>query len=255
MTPKNTLILLTIMLLFSTSYAQEETSDSNFVYTKTDKIHYGKDVSYADGFLNEGIIVDDTLFNIKDILFYKGKFEDNYGFFGITKGLKWKAPPVAGLVRTGEINLFESNVITTTYDSKTGTSKSKATYLFFNTSKTKELKYANYKNLEPILRNDTESMLHLNKYKQIRNRKTALSIASAGLGAFAVFIAVNHMNKLMNDDYASEEEEDKAFYRTLGGFLGFGLGAVVTGGFSGIVKLEMPIQLKKAIITYNKNHQ
>jgi len=165
-------------------------------------------------------------------------FKNNRGFYAITKGVGPRsAPPVAGLVRQGKINLYES--IVWTVSSNAGTSK--RTYNFFN-MELGNLKYANFRNLQPVMRSNPESMAHLYKFRNAGIAASTLQIGGflTTLAGFGVFMARGF------DSFENDTELKFGLPITLG------LSGITMGACGYLFGLSKPKHLRMAVSTFNE---
>ena len=107
-----------------------------------------------------------------------------------------------------------------------------------------ELKKANYKNLNLDLADNPESMLHLNKYKSLRNTETGLYVAGGTLLVLG-FATVMHKTK----DWDGTDAMPKP--NVTANVVVFFAGGICIGT-GALLNLSKPKHIKNAISAYNR---
>lgn len=231
--------------------AQEAKPDSNFVVLKTGETVFGKKVEHTFDRKKEVILVDHKFYSINDVSFYQGDFYDNHGYFAITKGIKSSAPSAAGIVQQGKINLYQTIIITAD-DNWKGSSggSTKRIYTYFNTSEFGTVKYANYKNLKPVMQNNTRSMQYLNQYK--KQNHLFIGLKAASYGCYLTGLAWGFSSSLKSQDGASSDENFGFFKKPVLIFFGFSIGGFLTNKLSNSVRINNYKNISLAVAAYNK---
>lgn len=214
---------------------------SNSEIQYCDIIEYKKPVFGSAYFL-----IDSRKFEPSRIMFYK----DATGFWANTKNLSSSGVPgFVPRVIKGNINLYEK-VFYGQHAAPSPTGVGfyggmgyKRIHNYYNIG-FDELKKANYKNLNLDLADNMESMLHLNKYKSLRNTETGLYIAGGALTVLG-FATLIHKTKDWDGTDAMPEPNVTANLVVI-------FSGVLCAGSGGIFHLSKPKHLRKAIEVYNR---
>jgi hypothetical protein len=242
-------ICITLCFFFFSALviAQEVNERKNYyIFYSNSEINYCERIEYKKPVLGSSyFLIDSQKVDPSRIMFYR----EGRGFWANTKNLS--SSGVSGFVPRiikGNINLYEKEVYGQHAPSPTGFGFSggmgyKRIHNYYNIG-FNELKKANYKNLNLDLADNAESMLHLNKYKSLRNTETGLYVAG---GALVVLGFATIMHKTKDWDGTDEMPEPNVTANVVVFFTG---GICI--GTGALINLSKPKHLRKAIEVYNR---
>lgn len=209
-----------------------------FIYTYTDEIINGKNISFNKPFLEPSFfLVDSKKYPSDMVKFYK----NGSGFYANIKDIKTSgSSKFSKRISNGKINLFE--YITSIY--YPGDNYSSGMVIsninnYYNRG-FGELNKANYHNLNIELSDNPESLEYLNKYKFVSNAQTILYI-TGGVTFIAGFIA------LFNETTYIEPNDQIVIASMV--TIGIGSGCI---GIGYAISDKKRKHLRNAIETYNK---
>lgn len=212
-------------------------SEVDYVYLYTKRIIKGDYVSYENKvFKRNYILVDDERFELNQVKFY----QNESGFFANVQGIGMQSG-FAEKVQSGEVNLFELEVKTSTpmmnsNGMMTGGMMNTSIIDYYNKG-FGNLKRATYGNLKVDLSDKPEAKLHLDKYNRIRMTQNGFYIAG---GALLVGSVVAFFN-----------QPDPQNFDVTNTLLMAGA-ASATGFTAYLIGLEKKSKLKSAITAYNR---
>jgi len=190
-------------------------------------------------------MVGEKKYKNEEVQFYKNE----RGFFGNIKELSFTGSSVfAERYVAGNINLFDKEF--TSMQAPTigaggmmtgGLGVNSTVSYYYNKGEFGSLKKSNYKNLKVDLKDNLDSMVHLNKFKSVSQRETLLYILGGGIMAVGVGLLINNTTDVPEDVTPK-----------LGGsfaVIGIGFGTIITNYLTTVNKHE---HIEKAIKLYNQ---
>lgn len=240
--------LLLVALLPFLVLAQSNEEDKDILVLQTGEVIEANVVEFLHSGLRGVILADRQQYRLRDVRLYKGRYDNQRGVFAVTHRMGYKAPPVSGLIRSGEINLYEAIRITETRDMRYGGSTTnRKTFNFFNQG-LGEVKRANYKNLKPIMLQHPESMQHLSRLRTAHIAEVSLYSVSIGLGVSAIGYFMYNISNIMDDS-----SSDESF--NFGIFIGFPLAAIATGATAYVIGQRKPKHVRLAVDSFNADFE
>jgi len=231
-------------VLSNSSFAQNIDETKSYIYTKEDKLIYGKKIVYKTPFLATNYFLVDTIkHKPTDVKFYK----NSKGFFANVSYQVGLGPTgFAERVSKGKLNLYKKEVSMYNpghmgpHGMMMGGGFSQNTIQYYNRG-FEELKKAKYKYLVKDLADNANSMKLLGKYKKNRNIATGLYIAGAAVGITGL---VGFIKKTSNT--AGKPEQDTSVNTTL---MISGVGTMLVGS---IFSFSLNKKVEDAIDAYNE---
>lgn len=148
-----------------------------YVRLKSGEKYMGKSIERTEGiFVKDRIVLDDTAFKTKDVAFYSTGM-NTYG----NLGRKFFASQVGA----GKIGLFKYTTITTTVQNGFATTQARVHY-FVQKQPDAPLKPLTYKNLKPLVQQNTPEYAMLQKAKSARLAAQISGVVCFGLLAGGV---------------------------------------------------------------------
>jgi len=237
--------ILTFLLLlgFTCSIYTQVDETRGFVFLRNGQVVYNEHFWMRQGALINNA-TDRQNIKPKDIKFVNAE----NGFFAYTKGIRrWGAPHVAKRTISGQINLFESQIIYIEdgfYGSPGSLFTKKKYYNYYNTAYS-DIQRVSYKALYPSFSSNPESLAYLNRYRSAHIWQHTLNttgyLMQVGAG---VLILVNILPDLKNN---SSTFSGSSFILPIGIAL-TGYGFSLTSNVFGAKKTE---HLRRAFIKYN----
>jgi len=214
-----------------------------FVYMQNGDVIYSNNIMVTQGLFKDYLEIDNRRYEMKDIKFVN----HGRGFYANTRGVFHpRQSMMAERFEKGAINMYDMRVYTTTRTSTSTTTSSKM-YGFINTEYNDLLRLT-HKNLEPLLNNHPESMVHFHKAQSIY--KTQLVTGISGIAALSSGFGflMYGLYKLATDDPDFETGLHVVVPSVV--FVG-GIGLALTSSI-----LENPRQrrLRQSIQEYNRAH-
>jgi len=161
-----------------------------FVYLQNGNVVYSNSIRVSQGLFKEKLVIDKKKYEMNEIKF----INEGNGFYANTLGVYGKKKSAfAERTVKGPINVFEMVEVSVTSTPRGGTSTTRRNLYFIN-SAYNNLSYMRPKNLEPLVKNNEQSMIHLNNSKRYYKKTIILgSVALAsfltGLTSFAIGLA------------------------------------------------------------------
>jgi len=178
-----------LMLLNLSSSAQID-ENKPFVYLQNGNVVYSNNIRVTQSLFKEQLVIDKKRYDMNEIKF----INDGSGLYVNTLGVyNRKRSAFAERTTKGSINVFEMLEISVTTTSSGGTHTSKRNLYFIN-SEYNTIALMRPKNLEPMVKDNEKSMIHINNSKSYYKKSiiygsTALASFLTSLVSLAVGIA------------------------------------------------------------------
>ncbi|MDD3875333.1 MAG: hypothetical protein PHT69_01810 [Bacteroidales bacterium] len=188
---KLTIAFTVVLLLFNFITANAQIDESKpFVYLQSGNIVYSNNIRVTQSLFKEQLVIDLKRYDMNEIKF----INDGNGLYANTLGVYNRRRSVfAERTVKGPVNVFEMLEISVTNTPRGGSSTTRRNLYFINSSYN-ALTYMRPKYLEPLVLNNEQSMMHVNKgqkyyTKSIIYSSTALASFLTAIVSFAIGVA------------------------------------------------------------------